>query len=90
MELNSLGTPESGLTGRKKKKTHVINNISFSVLFLGSFRMLRTNEINLIILKLVVSTIHVKYVICIVNPKSVFDGRKENNDTMSKSIRRTF
>lgn len=76
-------------------KTYVINNISFSFILLGSFRMLRTDEIDLIILEFVITTIYVKYVICIVDSKSVvcmFKNMtgKENNDMMSKSIRRTF
>ena len=52
--------------------TYVINNIRFCIFFLGSFRMLRTDEVDLIILKLVVSTIHIKYVICIVYSESIF------------------
>lgn len=52
-------------------RTYIVDNVTLGVLCTSAFRIRRTDEIHLIVLELVVASIHVYYVIRVVDAKSV-------------------
>lgn len=52
--------------------TYIVNDVCFRVLLFGSFWVRRANQVDLVVLKFVISTIHVYYVVRVVYPESVF------------------
>jgi len=59
-----------------KQNTYVVYDIAFRVFFFGSLWVGWTDEINLVILKLIIPSIHVNNVVSVVDPESVDQKRK--------------